>query len=442
MTSILSYISGQFSKSLILGTLLPVVLFLILGMIFVVPLFPYDWQFLKQLLALDSQTVVVFTFITIVLSGLLYSFNAAIRNYYEGYPWQFTWVGQWRIRRYKSELLEKQSFMSRTMKLRNELRDRDGEKYADLIDKIEDERTIKGREINDKFPSYPYLVLPTRLGNIIRSFESYPLGRYNIDSIALWPRLRAKLDKEYATALDDAKTPLDFMINISVLSALLSLSILVVGLFYPIPFASQRVGIWWGLQILFFAFASYLAYRLAIIQTWEWGNMFKGAFDLYRWDLLKQLGYKRVPGSMTEERALWGDIRRQIIYGDPPVTHAALLGTVLGEYANVNTVAYGRISGEAYSVGLQTARGVSLPDDTGVSTVTLSVKNVDGQERLAKNIIVRDTLPEDFEYLWDSASAEGSKIIVSGANPYYFEIGNLHFNEEKKLTYSALQRKK
>jgi len=328
MTSILSSISGQFSKSLILGTLLPVVLFLILGMIFVVPLFPYDWQFLKQLIALDSQTVVVFTLITVVLSGLLYSFNTAIRSCYEGYPWQYTWVGQWRARHYRSLLIAKTSFMSRTMKLRNELAGRDRSKYADLIEKIEDKRTIVGREINEEFPHYPYLVLPTRLGNVIRSCESYPLGRYNIDSIALWPRLRAKIDKEYAAALDEAKTPLDFIINISVLSALLSLSILVVGLFYPIPFASRSAGIWWGLQIIFFAVASYLAYRLAIIQTGEWGSMFKGAFDLYRWDLLKQFGYKRVPCSMAEERALWGDIRRQIIYGDPPVIHGDMASTI------------------------------------------------------------------------------------------------------------------
>jgi len=57
MTSILSSISGQFSKSLILGTLLPVVLFLILGMVFVIPLFPYEWHFLNQLISLISLRV-------------------------------------------------------------------------------------------------------------------------------------------------------------------------------------------------------------------------------------------------------------------------------------------------------------------------------------------------------------------------------------------------
>jgi hypothetical protein len=442
MTSILSSISGQFSKSLILGTLLPVVLFLILGMIFVIPLFPYDWQFLRQLIALDSQTVVVFTFITVVLSGLLYSFNDAIRRCYEGYPWQHTWVGQWRIRHHKTQLQAKNSFMSRTMMLRNELAERDRNKHADLIEKIEDKRTVVGREINEDFPHYPYLVLPTRLGNVIRSFESYPLGRYNMDSIALWPRLRAKIDKEYATALDDAKTPLDFIINISVLSAILALSILIFGLLYPIPLASRQAGIWWGLEILFFMFMSYCAYLLAIIQTVEWGSMFNAAFDLYRWDLLKQLGYKRVPGSMDEERALWGDIRRQIIYGDPPVIEGDLSRTILAEYATVNTVAYGQIGGEPYTVALQTGRGVSLPDDNGVTTVTLRVKNTDGQGRLAKNVVIMDALSEGFNYLWDSASISAGKATVSGSNPYYFEMGNLDYDDEKQLTYSVFQQKK
>jgi hypothetical protein len=404
-------------------------------MIFVAPLFPYDWLFLKQLIALDSQTVVVFTLITIVLSGLLYSFNDAIRSIYEGYPWQYTLIGQWRIRHYKAQLQAARSLMSRTLILRNELRRRDYSKHEELIEKIEDERTEVGLRINNEFPSDPYLVLPTRLGNILRSFETYPFRQYKMSGTTIWPRLRAKIDKEYATAIDDAKTPLDFIINISFLSAVLAFSILIVGLLYPIPLATRRAGIWWGLEILAFAFLAYLSYLLAIRQNREWGNLFKGAFDLYRWELLKQLGYKQVPANMTEERALWGSIYRQIMYGDPPASR-------LPEYATDNIFTYGFLNGEPFMVGLQTARGVSLPNANGVTSVTLHVKNEEGQKRMIKRVVVRDILPDGFNYVWNSARIAGKRATVSGSNPYYFEIEDLDYNEEKTLMYRMLQQKK
>ncbi len=435
MISILSSISGQFSKSLILGTLLPVVTFLLLGMIFVMPFFPYDWHFLKQLVALEPQTVLVFTFITIVISGLLYSFNAAIMRFYEGYPWQDTWIGRWRIRHYQAELQAANSLMSRTLILRNELSRRDGNRYRKLIDKIEDERTKIGQKISNDFPSNPYPVLPTRLGNTMRGFESYPWQQYNMAGVVLWPRWRAKLDKEYAVGIDDAKTPLDFIINISFLSAVLALAVLIVGLLYPIPLASRSVGVWWGLEILAFAFLSYLSYLLAISQTRGWGEMFKGAFDLYRWEMLKQLGYKRIPTSLTEERALWSSISRQIVYGDPP-------GTRLAEYATVNTFVYGYLHNEPYMMGLQTGRGVSKAETDGVSEITLRVRNEEGQKRQIKNVVVRDILPDGFDYVWGSAEISGVKATVSGSNPYYFEIKDLSYNEEKLLVYSMVARKK
>src|ERR1043165_1677118 len=150
MENILSSISGQFSKPLILGTLLPVVLFLILGMICVIPLFPYDWQFLRQLVSLDSQAIVVFTFVTIVLSGLLYSFNDAITRSYQGYTWQYTWVGKWRMHHYKNQLEATKSLWDRTLILRNALKERDSGGYAELIEKIEDKRTVIGQKINNE----------------------------------------------------------------------------------------------------------------------------------------------------------------------------------------------------------------------------------------------------------------------------------------------------
>lgn len=437
MTSILSSITGQFSKSLILGTLLPVVVFLILGAIFVVPLFPYDWYPLKRLISLESETIAAFTFLVVVFSGLLYSFNTTIRNFYEGYPWQKTLVGQWRIRQYQKQLLDAQTFIKRTIELRNEMQRRDPEKYARWIILLENERSTVGERINTAFPNESYFVLPTRLGNVLRSFEKYAFRQYKMGEI-LWPRLRAKLDKEFAAALDDAKTPLDFVINISFLSGFLSFMIFVIGLWYPIAIASRRTAVYWVMEIFGFAFLSYFAYTLAINQSREWGNMFRSAFDLYRWDLLKQLGYKHTPVNINEERALWGGIYRQLQYGDPPNAR-------ITDYTSGETFAYGYLSYEAvdpFMVGLIISRGISVQDARGVIPVTLRVRNQDGQGRKLWNVVLRDTIPEQWDYIWESAKLGDEAVSVSGSNPYYFEMQDFDFEEEKTITYEMWRKPK
>lgn len=437
MTSILTSITGQFSKSLILGTLLPVVVFLILGAIFVVPLFPYDWYPLKRLISLESETIATFSFLAVVFSGLLYSFNTTIRNFYEGYPWRKTLVGQWRIRQYQKQLRDARTFMARTVELRNEMQRRDPEKYGAWISRLENERTTVGERVNTAFPSESNLVLPTRLGNVLRSFEKYAFRQYKMGEI-LWPRLRGKLDKEFAAALDEAKTPLDFVINISFLSGVLSFTIFVIGLWYPIAIASRRTAIWWVMEIFGFAFLSYFAYTLAINQSTEWGNMFRSAFDLYRWDLLRQLGYQLTPANINEERALWGGIYRQLQYGDPP-------GARMTDYTRGETFTYGYLSEasvEPFMVGLSTSRGISLPDDRGVIVVTLRVRNEDGQRRKLWNVVLRDTIPEQCDYLWETAKLGHDAASVSGSNPYYFEMEDLDFEEEKTITYEMWRKAK
>ena len=94
----------------------------------------------------------------------------------------------------------------------------DGLSRASIID----EWSRHGRILSESFPRNAEEILPTRLGNTIHAFEDYPDTRYGMDAVELWPRLVAKVDKEYRAVLDDAKASFDFMINSSVLSAFFS----------------------------------------------------------------------------------------------------------------------------------------------------------------------------------------------------------------------------
>lgn len=123
-------------------------------------------------------------------------------------------------------------------------------RYAALASK----RSRIALRLNNEFPSQPELILPTRLGNVMRSFEEYPSVQYGIGAITLWSRLVAKIDKDYAGGIDAAKTSVDFMLNLSVLSFFSATVMTIVGLYYFAPVLPVL------LTVSGFLIVSYLAY--------------------------------------------------------------------------------------------------------------------------------------------------------------------------------------
>ena len=94
MNSILSVISGQFTRTLILSTFFPVMLFLAFGILAVEPLLPDGLPILKAVQSLDIQWVVLaITAVAVVLTVFLYNLNTPIIRFLEGYPWQKSKLG-------------------------------------------------------------------------------------------------------------------------------------------------------------------------------------------------------------------------------------------------------------------------------------------------------------------------------------------------------------
>jgi|SRR5579862_1683005 len=105
MSSIFSFVSGQFTKYLILGTFLPVAIFMALGLVFGQPITPASLPVVRALETLDKQWfTIAITAFTIVVSGLLYNLNTPIIRLYEGYPWRGSRIGKWRIERIQKRL--------------------------------------------------------------------------------------------------------------------------------------------------------------------------------------------------------------------------------------------------------------------------------------------------------------------------------------------------
>jgi hypothetical protein len=439
MNSILSGISGYFSKSLILGTFLPVVVFIVFTWLLAAPLFPLDWPFFKPLEVLDTQwKVLAISFFTIVLSGILYNVNALLIRLYEGYPWQSLWIGRRRKKHYQRQFKILQARWKGMPRFEFELTKAAKQQGTEdaRIKQVLIEGKNAGLRLNTNFPKDEKLVLPTRLGNVIRSFESYADIQYNMESVTLWPRLVAKLDKEYSGEIDGTKTAFDFMLNSSALSAVLALLMIVVGLIYPTPLTSLQSALLWLVEISVSWAAAFFFYRLSIDRAKAWGNTVKSAFDLYRWDLLKQLGYSRLPQTVAEERALWFNISQRMSYGEYYMVPPA-------EYSPRTT--FVEPTPEFIVLDLELTRGIAAPDEKGELIVKLSVKNCSKYN--AEKIVLTDTLPDDFRYEWDSAAVENPsdmecKVSVAGINPYRFTVGKLEKEKALVLTYRGLSIKK
>lgn len=476
MTSILSSISGYFSRSLILGTFLPVTIFVVLSLL-LVPVLPAGLSLSALLAGLDTAKIVGISFLTVVLSGLLYNMNIPILRLYEGYPWRRSWIGSWLTRRHIAkfeaaqlrleslravlrkmeavdkdlatnfdlikEVLENWSSLGSPLR-RADMKDRAwyaswyGSQPDSQLNQIRDQWQALSTDLRSEFSTYRIqikhaypdkrgLILPTRLGNVIRSFEYYSDREYGIDSIEIWPRLVSVIPTDYAVTIDDTKTTFDFMMNCSLLSAVLATALLILGIVYPASLLSSGV-LYWFLKIGGLIGLSYFFYLLSINRADSWGLLIKSAFDLYRWDLLTKLGYKQKLDTREEEREHWGEVSRQAIFGDR-------FDKNLKGYA-----APSRSYPSAQPAQTQITRGVKRDEKTGVTTIYLRVKNPNANAPIT-GVTVTDSLSDEFDYEWDSAKINGNQVNVSGTNPYEFALGDIAQGAETVLTYQAVPKK-
>lgn len=157
-------------------------------------------------------------------------------------------------------------------------------------------------------PAYSDQVMPTRLGNILKNSELYPLDRYGIDPVLVWPRLYHLLPERFIQVVVEARSSLDFMLAISTLSILFALASGVILLSVKAAGWLFLVCFWGG------SLAALLAYKGALGNALMYAEQQKVAFDLYRNELLKQMRLK-LPATPQKENEQWHEIR-ELIYGE------------------------------------------------------------------------------------------------------------------------------
>jgi hypothetical protein len=143
-----------------------------------------------------------------------------------------------------------------------------------------------------RYPVDPRLLLPTRLGNLLRGAEEAPAARYGLDIDATWPALWLVLPDGAKTEIAAARARVDAAGQSLSLSALFAAWVLV-----P-PFLS-----WPSLAVVVVSVAGlWLSYMATLRAGASYADLLRAAYDLYRFDLYDRLRWP-VPSGPSDERA-------------------------------------------------------------------------------------------------------------------------------------------
>ncbi|MEV5408116.1 hypothetical protein AB0K60_04630 [Thermopolyspora sp. NPDC052614] len=168
------------------------------------------------------------------------------------------------------------------------------------------------------YPADESRLMPTALGNILRGAEDHSRDRYAIDGVTAWPRLYPTLPESFQQTFASAAGDLDLMITVSGLGLAFSLlgGALAAAL---LPWYGALLCCWAGLLI------AWWGYRGAVRAAEPYGELFRAAFDVYRWTLLDTMGLRR-PAEYHAEAEQWRQLDKLWIVGAVDSEHVASLG--------------------------------------------------------------------------------------------------------------------
>ena len=149
-------------------------------------------------------------------------------------------------------------------------------------------------------------LLPTKLGNALRAGEDEAGSQYSLKAVTMWPRLFPHLSAPQAGVVTDRRNQVDIAIRLCV--TLAAATLITVALLF-------RYG-WWLLLPTATALLSVVSYRAAVRAAISYGEALRVAFDLYRFDMIKNLRYE-LPTNEEDEAALGDAISEFFINGTP-----------------------------------------------------------------------------------------------------------------------------
>ncbi len=291
-------------KAFIISGLLPSLIFVILNVFF----FIEDNSNLQETKNILKGGVLEILFIGVIsLAAILLTLNTSIIKFYEGFykfPKFFLKIFL------KKNLARHENVYKNLEVYKEEYNNTDNDiKRNNLAHAIEKEwkRILLER---DRFhiPMDRRRILPTRLGNIFATIEEYPNIRYGMDGMVYWPRLIPVIPKEYSDIIADEKINIDFLINLSLLSGIFAMEML-------IKFVYNYEELMFLLLTILSFTLFYIFYRVSTMNVVAMGELIKSCFDLFRYDILNKMNID-IPDKIEEERFLWYRLSNYITSGE------------------------------------------------------------------------------------------------------------------------------
>jgi hypothetical protein len=135
-------------------------------------------------------------------------------------------------------------------------------------------------------------VMPTRLGNVMRRFESAAGTQYGLDAPTIFPHLMLVAPAEHVAYVNDQRSQLDLAVRMA-FTALLATAVSVGCLW--------RDGLWLLIAAIPYA-AAYLSYRGSVVLARQYATAVTTVIDLDRFLLYERL-HLDVPATTRSERS-------------------------------------------------------------------------------------------------------------------------------------------
>jgi hypothetical protein len=323
----------KLGSNFLVAALIPSLAFVTIAMVIFGPVMPPGLvdRLVSTFNPLNQQGVPLLAF-TIILGFSLSCLNTFVYKILEGYSLLARVPGiRWCQRRGARRLKDQLNALEEEI---HKLEEQDPDDTR--LQELEDLRYYIASELDLRFPPAKQAVLPTRFGNIFRAAETYSVMRYGIDAGRLWPRLVCVIPEEYYEKVEQSNNRLAFVVNCSILALLLGvLCGLAAGyqyligrfallgrdeLLYFVPICPSLTKIYFQRALIYLVICavmivvSWLMYRASLPIVVQYGNMIRSSFDLFRFDLLRQLNLE-LPKDSDTEYDLWRKISEFIAIG-------------------------------------------------------------------------------------------------------------------------------
>jgi hypothetical protein len=158
------------------------------------------------------------------------------------------------------------------------------------------------------YPESPERMMPTRLGNALRSLEGYGTDRFGLDSQQFWYELIGTADEAVRRESEEARSQVDVFVAAISACTLLAIACLAVSL----DLGSGGAPLVLGLASIGFL---PIAYRQALRNMKEWANSVRAMVNLGRMKVAEGVGLE-MPWRLDHERYMWQSLSAVLHYRD------------------------------------------------------------------------------------------------------------------------------